>query len=241
MWRYGRAGGSRLSINDIVVYGAGGTSRDLMECIEAVNEDRTQWNILGFVDDNPALAGTAIFDYPVLGPAAILAQPIYRNCRIAIGVANDRDVFVRRKIRASLDLMLPMNEARLPAILHPSAVVSHRSRIGAGSILFSGSFVSGRCGIGMHSLVLQGAVISHDTKIGDWATICAGVTTAGGVQIGDGAFVGLGARVFPNVSIGRGSRVGLGSVVLRNVGDGETVSGSPARKHEHRITLKTGT
>jgi acetyltransferase-like isoleucine patch superfamily enzyme len=71
--------------------------------------------------------------------------------------------------------------------------------------------------------------------------VCADVAMGGGVQIGDGAFVGLGAVVYPNVRIGRGSRVGLGSVVLRDVADGETVSGSPARKHEHRIKLKTGT
>jgi len=208
-----------------------------MECIEAVNEDRKQWNILGFVDDNPALAGTSILDYPVLGPAAIFAQPAYRNCRVAIGVANDRDIFVRERIRKSLEVA----SERLPAIIHPSAVVSKRRQIGAGSVLFSGTFLSGNCTIGTHTLVLQGAVISHDTNIGDWATICAGVATGGGVQIGNGAFIGLGARIFPNVRIGRGSRVGLGSVVLRDVGDGETVSGIPARKHEHRIALKTGT
>jgi sugar O-acyltransferase (sialic acid O-acetyltransferase NeuD family) len=209
-----------------------------MECIEAVNEDRKQWNILGFVDDNVSLAGTSIFDHPVLGPAAILAQPVYQRCRIAIGVANDRDIFVRQKIRKSLDAM---TEERLPAIIHPSAVVSKRSQIGAGSVLFAGSFLSGNCAIGMHALVLQGAIISHDTKLGNWVTVCAGVTTGGGVKIGDGAFVGLGARIYPNVRIGQGSRVGLGSVVLHDVGDNETVSGSPARKHEHRIKLETGT
>ncbi len=202
-----------------------------MECIQAVNEDRTQWNILGFIDDNPALAGTAIWDHPVLGPASLLTQPAFRNCRIAIGVANDRDIFVRQRIRKSLDVTIE----RFPAIIHPSAVVSKRSQIGAGSALFSGTFLSNNCAIGMHALVLQGAVISHDTNIADWATVCAGVAMGGGVQVGDGAFVGLGARVYPNVKIGRGSRVGLGSVVLRDVGDGETVSGSPARRHEHQI------
>jgi sugar O-acyltransferase (sialic acid O-acetyltransferase NeuD family) len=212
-----------------------------MECIEAINEDRRQWNILGFVDDNPALAETSIFDYPVIGPAAILAQPAYQHCRIAIGVANDRDIFVRQRIRKYLDLMPNMTEERLPVIIHPSAVVSKRSQIGAGSVLFSGTFLSGNCAIGMHTLVLQGATISHDTKLGNWVTVCADVAMGGGVQVGDGAFVGLGARVYPNVRIGQGSRVGLGSVVLRDVADGETVSGSPARKHEYGIKLKTGT
>jgi sugar O-acyltransferase (sialic acid O-acetyltransferase NeuD family) len=219
-------------VNDIVVYGVGGTSRDLLECLEAINEDRRQWNILGFVDDNAALAGTAVFEYPVLGTAAILTQPIYRQCRIAIGVANDRDLLVRRRIRQALDAMRFMSVDRLPVIIHPTAAVSRRSRLGAGSVMFSGSFCSGNCSVGMHTLVLQGAVISHDSRLGDYVTLCADVAMGGGVQIEDGAFVGLGAVVYPNVRIGQASRVGLGSVVLRDVADGDTVSGSPARRHE---------
>lgn len=218
-------------MNDIIVYGTGGTSRDLLECIEAVNDDRNTWNILGFVDDSPLLAETAVSGYPVLGPAAILAKPSYKRCRIAVGVANDRDLFVRQRIRMALDVLPDMTEERLPAIIHPLAVVSRRSQVGAGAILFSGSFCSGNCTIGRHAIVLQNTVISHDSYIGDYATLCSGVTMAGSIHIGDGAFVGLGAALFPNVKIGRGSRVGLGSVVLRDVADGETVSGSPARLH----------
>ncbi len=227
------------SVNDIIVYGTGGTSRDLLECIEAVNDDGRRWNILGFIDDNPALAGTAVFDYPVLGPASILSQPAYRHCRIAIGVANDRDLFVRKRIRESLSKLnqVPgIGDERFPAVIHPTAVVSRRSRLGAGSILLSGVFCSGKCDIGMHVLVLQGTVISHDSTVGDYATLCSDVAMAGGVQIGDGAFVGLGSVVYPNLRIGRGSRIGLGSVVLRDVADGETVSGSPAQVHAGRAT-----
>lgn len=221
-------------MNDIIVYGTGGTSRDLLECIEAINEDRNTWNILGFVDDSPTLTGTAVADYPVLGPAAILAKPSYKRCRIAIGVANDRDLFVRQRIRMAVDVLPDMTDERLPAIIHPSAIVSRRSQVSAGAILLSGSFCSGNCTIGRHAIVLQGAVISHDSYVGDYATLCSGVAVAGGVHIGDGAFIGLGAAIFPNVKVGRGSRIGLGSVVLRDVADGETVSGSPARLHAHR-------
>jgi sugar O-acyltransferase (sialic acid O-acetyltransferase NeuD family) len=205
-----------------VVYGSGGTSRDLVECIEAVNEDRRQWNILGFVDDNPNLAGTTVFDYPVLGPAAILAKPAYRHCRIAIGVANVKSVFVRQIIREALNDLPGMCEERLPVILHPTAVVSRRSQIGAGSVMFSGSFCSGNCAVGRHTLVLQGTVISHDSTLGDYVTLCPHVALGGGVQIGNGAFVGSRAVIHPNVKIGQGSLVGFGSVVLRDIADGKS-------------------
>jgi len=223
-----------MPVSDIVVYGAGGTSQDLIECLEAVNQDRRQWNILGLVDDNPALAGSTLLDYPVLGPPAILGEVKFRQCRVVIGVANDRDLFVRRRIRQALDAMPAMGVERLPVIVHPSAVVSRRSRIGAGTVFFSGSFCSGSCTIGMHTLVLQGAVISHDSKLGDYVTLCADVAMGGGVEVEDGAFVGLGSAVYPRVRIGKASRIGLGSVVLRDVAPGETVSGSPARIHARR-------
>jgi sugar O-acyltransferase (sialic acid O-acetyltransferase NeuD family) len=223
-----------------VVYGTGGTSRDLLECIEAVNEDRRQWNILGFVDDNPDLMGTTVFDYPVLGPAAILAEPAFRHCRIAIGVANDRNTFVRRNIRAVLDAMPEMTEERLPVLVHPSAVVSRRSRLGAGSVMFPGSACAHGCTLGMHVLALQGAVISHDSRLGDYVTLCPGVAMAGGVQIGDGAFVGLGAVIYPRVKIGRGSLVGFGSVVIRDVADGKTSWTPNARRGEGIAGLADG-
>jgi len=224
------------SVNDIVVYGTGGTSRDLLECLEAINDDRRQWNILGFVDDNPALAGTAVFDYPVLGPSAILGQPGFKNCRIAIGVANDRDLFVRQRIRKALDALPGMSAERLPVIIHPSAVISRRSRLGAGSVMFPGSACASNCTLGMHVLVLQGAVISHDSTLGDYVTVCPEAAMGGGVRIEDGAFVGLGAVIYPKVRIGRGSLVGFGSVVVRDVADGKTAWTPRLRDEARRDT-----
>jgi sugar O-acyltransferase (sialic acid O-acetyltransferase NeuD family) len=214
---------------DIVVYGAGGTSRDLLETLEAMNEDLTRWNIVGFIDDNPALAGETVFEYPVLGATAILGRDPLRRCKIAIGVGNDRNLFVRQKIRESILRLSPGGGNRFPTIIHPSATVSRRASLGEGATFLSNAFCSNNARIGSHALVLQGTVIGHDTILGDYVTMSANIAMGGGVRIRDGAYIGLGAVVYPGITIGRGSRVAMGAVVIRDVPDGETVSGNPAR------------
>lgn len=218
-----------MIVEDVVVYGTGGSSRDLLETLEAMNADRKRWNILGFIDDNPALAGETILDYPVLGPACVLGQDPLRRCKIAIGVGNDRNLFVRRKIRESILRLDAGGAERFPAIIHPSATVSRRATLGEGATLLSNVFCSNNSWIGSHALVLQGTVIGHDTILGDYVTMSANVAMGGGVRIGNGAYIGLGAVVYPGVRIGLGSRIALGAVVIRDVPEGETVSGNPAR------------
>lgn len=218
-----------MSVEDIIVFGTGGTARDLMETLEAINEDARRWNILGWVDDNPALTGTTILDYPVLGSREVLGLPKYRNCRIVLGVGSHRNRFIRRTIREALCDLYGIGAGRYPVIVHPAATVSRRVQFGEGAMIFSGAFCSNNCRIGNHAMVLQGTVVGHDTSIGDYATLAANIAMGGSVSIGDGAYLGLGAVVYPKVRIGTGSIVGLGSVVILNVSDGQTVSGNPAR------------
>src|SRR6187200_1410717 len=49
------------------------------------------------------------------------------------------------------------------------------------------------------------------------------------VAIGDDVWVGGGAIILPGVTIGSRAVIGAGSVVTRDVGEGQTVTGNPAR------------
>jgi sugar O-acyltransferase (sialic acid O-acetyltransferase NeuD family) len=218
-----------MIVKDIAVYGTGGTSRDVLETLEAMNDDRGQWNILGFIDDNRALTGKEVLGYQVLGTACVLGQDPFRRCKIAIGVGNDGNLFVRRSIRESILRLDGSDRDRFPSIIHPSATISRRASLGEGATLLSNVFCSNNTWIGSHALVLQGTVIGHDTILGNYVTMSANIAMGGGVRIGDGAYIGLGAVVYPNITIGRGSRIALGAVVIRDVADGDTVSGNPAR------------
>src|SRR5207237_10912136 len=49
------------------------------------------------------------------------------------------------------------------------------------------------------------------------------------VRIGSDVWIGGGAIILPGVTIGDGAVIGAGSVVTRNVGEGQMVTGNPAR------------
>ena len=52
----------------LLLVGAGGFARETAEAVRAVNAVAPTWELLGYVDDNPALLGTAIGGVPVVGP-----------------------------------------------------------------------------------------------------------------------------------------------------------------------------
>jgi sugar O-acyltransferase (sialic acid O-acetyltransferase NeuD family) len=210
---------------DIVVYGTGGTSRDIVDALEAADAARPSWNVLGFLDDNPSLLGKEVYGYGVLGGADAMARPELRNAAVVIGVANDRQLLIRKKLREKLSLP----DDRFPVVTHPLSYISPKSSIGPGTVILSGSFCSGNARLGAHVIVLQNSVIGHDDEIGDFVSVSATVSMGGSVKIGEGAYIGLGSTLMPGIRIGAQSRVGLGAVVIRDVADQVTVAGNPAR------------
>jgi sugar O-acyltransferase (sialic acid O-acetyltransferase NeuD family) len=215
-----------LAVHDVVVYGTGGTARDVLEALEAANADRRQWNILGFLDDNPELHAQEVMGYPVLGGGeALETLQSLRAVQVVLGMGNDKKLMIRKTVRTRLGL----GADRFPVVIHPSAVVSHRSEIGEGSVFLSGSFCSNHATVGCHVMVLQNTVIGHDARIGNYVSFSANISTGGGFRIGEESYVGLGANILPGVRLGLRSRVGIGAVVIQDVPNGATVFGNPAR------------
>lgn len=54
-------------MKDIVIIGAGGFGREVAWLIEDINKVSSEWNIVGFVDDNESIQGTEINGYKVVG------------------------------------------------------------------------------------------------------------------------------------------------------------------------------
>ena len=209
---------------DIVVLGAAATSRSIMDAIESINQVRPTWNILGFVDDNPALHGTEAYGYSVLGGAELVLRPEFREVSVVIGVANEGQLLIRKKISERLGLP----PERYTVIAHPFSSVSPKARVGPGCIILFGARCSGDTNLGSHVVVLEGSCIGHDCEISSFATICSLATVGAYVRLGEGAFISTGAHLRGGISVGAESKVGIGSVCLRNVPAGKTVFGNPA-------------
>jgi len=118
---------------------------------------------------------------------------------------------------------------RFATVVHPTARVSRRGVVGAGSYLSAGVIVAANARLERQVLVNRGVLIGHDTLIGEFVTLGPGANVAGAVTIGPGTYVGMGAAVLDRVRIGAGSVIAAGALVTKDVPDRVQVRGVPAR------------
>jgi sugar O-acyltransferase (sialic acid O-acetyltransferase NeuD family) len=217
-----------LTPRDLVVAGAGGSSREIADAVRRLSSGGAPWRLLGFLDDDPALQGRKVDGVPVLGPLRRACEE--PDWSVVIGIAHSRYPDVRRRVAAALGLPA----ARFATVVDPSASVSGAARLRAGCAVLGQSAVSHDADVGEHVIVSALCSVSHGVILDEGATLAAGVIVSGSSVVGAGAYLGAGSVVRQGVTIGPGAVVGLGAVVLRDVPAGATVVGNPARPLERR-------
>ena len=210
-------------MRDLLIAGAGGLARETASAVAAVNAVSPQWTLRGFLDDNPALHGTAVSGVPVIGPLAAVHD--HPDAEVVVCIANPRNPGVRGLVTARLGL----EEERYATIVHPSAAVGAGCTVGPGTVLLAQTVLTADVRVGAHVAVMPQVVLTHDDEVGDFVTIASGVRVSGGVLVGDSAYLGTGALIRESLRIGARSIVGMGSVLLRDVPAGEVWAGNPAR------------
>ena len=204
-------------MRELVIVGAGGFARETAAAAEPA------WQVLGFVDDDPALTGLTRSGRPILGPVDSVAA---MEAAVVVCVGNPRNYGARRQIVERLGLPVE----RYATVVHPSVSIGAGSEVGPGTVLLAGTVLTADVTVGAHVAVMPQAVLTHDDRVADYATIASGVRLGGGVVLDSGAYVGAGALIREGVKVGAGSLIGMGSVVLRDVPPEEIWAGSPARR-----------
>jgi sugar O-acyltransferase (sialic acid O-acetyltransferase NeuD family) len=219
-----RSKGEICLSNAIVIYGAGGHAKAVIDTVE--QEGRYQ--IIGLLDGHKPV-GSFIYDYQVLGDENWLAAHSHKlgGILVAIGDNWTRSVVVRA-IRA-IAPELPFVSA-----VHPCAVVARGAVIGAGSVVMAGAIIGSDTTIGEHNVLYTHASIDHDSATGHYVTLAPKAGTGGQVHIGDYSVLSLAAAVIHNVTIGKHTVVGAGATVLRNLPSYTVAYGSPAKEIRSR-------
>jgi UDP-perosamine 4-acetyltransferase len=199
-----------------LVMGGGGHAKVVIEAIRAMNHE-----VVGVIDAAPAVR--TVLGVPVLGDdAALPALRAQGLAHVALGLGdNARRERIGRRAR-ELGFLLP-------AIVHPSALVSPTARLGDGVVVMARAVVGVDTHLRDMALVNTGAVLDHDNEIGAAAHIAPGCALAGNVHIGARALIGVGSAIRPGARVGADAVVGAGSAVVCDIADGARVGGTPAK------------
>jgi sugar O-acyltransferase (sialic acid O-acetyltransferase NeuD family) len=196
----------------LLLWGAGAHGRVIHDLARACG-----YTDIIFADDNPTIG--EVCGSTVL-PTGDLHLQNYQQFIICLG---DNYIRARRFEEARSRGLEPV------LLIHPSAVISASSKIGAGAMVLPLVVVGGGVSIGVNCILNTGCIVEHDSKVEDHVHIGPGAVIGGDVPVGSYVTVGMKAAVLSRVKVGRGSVVGAGAVAIADVAQGWVVAGVPAR------------
>ena len=208
---------------ELLLVGAGGFGRETVEAVRAANALSPTWELLGFLDDDPAKHGQLVAGVRVLD--AIEAVVNYPDAQVALCSVRP-DNYASRRLLAD---RLGLDDERYATVVHPTASIGSTCELGVGSVLLAHVDLTADVVVGRHVAVMPQTVLTHDVSVDDFATLASGVRLGGGCHIGQGAYVGSGACLREGTLVGDCALIGMGSVVTRDVPQGRLWFGVPAR------------
>jgi sugar O-acyltransferase (sialic acid O-acetyltransferase NeuD family) len=204
----------------VVVVGAGGFGREVLEIFKEQNKILESWEILGFIVEKEFLCSTSINNYSVVGDLDWFEKNKDVGCVIAIG-----DTKARKRIA---NILADQGICFYNAI-HPSAIISNFVNLGNDVIIGAGSFISVNTVIKNHVIINCHSNIGHDSILENYCSIMTNATISGKNHLEEGVYMGSGATLIENITIGKWSVVGAGATVVINVPDNVTAFGIPAK------------
>ncbi|GAB4126174.1 MAG: acetyltransferase [Raineya sp.] len=202
----------------LLLFPFGSNSIEALDCI-----NQTQYQVLGFVDDDTAKVGKSYLGIRVFDREAFSK---FADAKVLACIGSPQNYQIRGQIIAGLGL----RQERFVNIIHQKAHVSSFSQIGTNCLIMAGVVITHNAKIGNNAIILPNAVIHHDVEIGDNVFVGASAVICGGVKIKNNCFIGAGSSLINHISIEENSFVGLGANVIQSVAKGKKVVGNPAKE-----------
>lgn len=194
----------------IALIGAGGHCKVVIDLIEELN----QYEIIGIYDDNKE----GFFEkIKIIGKLDTIDKKI-ENFFICIG--NDN---IRKKIYEKF------NYLHYPILLHPSAIISKKTKLSNGTLVCAGAVVQTGVIINKQCIINTSCTIDHESYIDDFSNVSPNAVICGEVKIGKKTFIGANATIIQCIEIGNNCIIGAGSVIIRDVTDNCKIVGNPGK------------
>lgn len=209
----------------VAVYGAGGFGREVAWLVDVCGRAGAGYEVVCFIDDDPAIAGQVLNDIPCMGIEA--AQNRFPDARVvtAIGSPAVRQRLVEKSAAAGFGF---------ETVIHPDVERSKWIEYGEGTVICAGNILTTNIELGKHVQINLDCTIGHDVIMGDYCTTAPGVHISGYCHFGKRVYIGTGAVLINGTAeaplvIGDDVVIGAGACVVRSVEAGQTVVGVPAK------------
>ncbi|MCX6843322.1 MAG: acetyltransferase [candidate division WOR-3 bacterium] len=204
----------------VLIVGAGKHAQVVADILLRMRERDEAVDPVGYLDDDPSLAGRKFLGLPVLGATGDFGKLAHDAVVVAVG---------SNAIRRRLFDQLRQAGERLFTARHPQAVVAPDVVLGDGTVVCAGVVVNTGSAVGANVILNTSCSVDHHNRIGDHVHIAPGVHLGGEVVVDEGALVGIGALVTPRRRVGAWSIVGAGLLVHHDVPAGVKTVGAAAR------------
>ncbi|MHA2052248.1 MAG: acetyltransferase [Candidatus Hodarchaeales archaeon] len=200
----------------VVIVGAGGHGKVIADILEL-----NDYEIIGFIYDDPKMKGAQVSGYNVLGSIDDLDSFSEAECGFVAQVDHEKRIkYIQILLSRGLELI---------NAFHPTSVRSKHIKMGKGVCMMAGSIVNPGVTVGDGSIINTSATIDHDSTLGVCSHISPGAKIARNVEIGENSFIGTGAIINPNLKVGNNVIVGSGTVIINDIPDEATAVGNPAQ------------
>ena len=208
-------------MKNLIIIGAGGCGREVLQWSKDINEVSHKWNIKGFLDDNINALDNLNCSVKIIGTINSYQPDLDDEFICAVG-----NGIIRKKLIASIE----QKGVQITNVIHPTAIISDSAKLGKGIILYPYSIISDNAKIGNGCIINMHSTIAHDSTIGSYSTISAHCDVTGMCNVGNNVFMGSGSRIVPRTFVGNDVYICAGSVVITKLKDGSKVMGNPGKK-----------
>lgn len=203
-------------MKNIIIIGGGGHAAEINEYIK-YSQDKVgekEYNIIGFLDDNPVSYHNYKHSAPLLG--GIKEHKIQQDVQYIIGIAN---LTYRKTI---VDHFLDKG-ANFATLIHCNTYISESAVIGKGAVIAPNVNIGPNVKIGNFTLLNSRCSMGHDSSVGDHNFICPNVCFSGFTIVGDENLFGINSATIPGIKVGSRNKIAAGMVLDKNVDDDSVV------------------
>lgn len=204
---------------DLIIIGAGSVGGHVATNLQDYS---SEYNLLGFLDDDVSKVGTDFVGFPVLGNIDSITS-YSSSISIVIGIAFPAEKYsIIEKLRSS-------GYHNYPTLISNKTWLSKNTKIGDGCIIYPGTTINYNCVIDDFVVINMNCGIGHDCRISDYSSLAPGVMVGGNTTIEQLSEMGIGSQTIQELRIGHKTTVGAGAVVIKNIPDYAVVVGNPGR------------